>query len=132
MVLVDWRDDFKIGIDSVDYEHRQMIELINAVHEKLSHDAPKNEVLDFLGEVFTRISAHFALEEKIMRSWKYDQYDDHKADHERLLDEIRDIMDGYEAGTIAAAEAELSARLNAWFTDHFKTKDSRLHRHLGV
>ncbi|MBI2977298.1 MAG: hypothetical protein HYY38_00340 [Rhodospirillales bacterium] len=35
MVLVDWRDDFKIGIDSVDYEHRQMIELINAVHEKL-------------------------------------------------------------------------------------------------
>jgi hemerythrin len=132
MALVEWRDDFKIGIDSVDYEHRQMIELINAVHEKLSEDAPKNHILDFLGEVFTRISAHFALEEKIMRSWQYDHYEDHKADHERLLDEIRDIMDGFEAGSIAAAEAELSARLNSWFADHFKTKDARLHRHLGV
>lgn len=132
MTLVEWRDDFKIGIDSVDYEHRQMIELINDVHAKLSADAPKNEILDFLGEVFTRISAHFALEEKIMSSWKYDQYEEHKADHEHLLDEIRDIMDGFEAGTIAAAEQELSGRLNAWFTDHFKTKDARLHRHLGV
>ncbi len=132
MALVEWRDDFKIGIDSVDYEHRQMIELINDVHAKLSNDAPQNEILAFLGEVFTRISAHFALEERIMRGWQYDQYEDHKADHERLLDEIRDIMDGFEAGTIAAAERELSARLNAWFTEHFKTKDARLHRHLGV
>jgi len=132
MVLVEWRDDFKIGIDSVDYEHRQMIELINAVHGKLSDDAPKNLILDFLGEVFTRISAHFALEERIMSNWKYDQFEDHKADHERLLDEIRDIMDGFEAGTIAAADAELSERLNAWFTNHFKTRDARLHRHLSV
>lgn len=132
MAFVEWRDDFKIGIDSVDYEHRQMIELINDVHAKLSADAPKNQILDFLGEVFTRISAHFALEERIMRGWKYDQYEEHKADHERLLDEIRDIMDRYEAGNSAAAEAELSARLNAWFTEHFKTKDARLHKHLGV
>ena len=132
MTLVEWRDDFKIGIDSVDYEHRQMIDLINAVHEQLSVDAPKNQILDFLGEVFTRISAHFALEERIMRGWKYDQLDEHKADHERLLDEIRDIMDGFESGTIPAAEMELSLRLNAWFTDHFKAKDARLHRHLGV
>lgn len=132
MVLVEWRDSFKIGIESVDYEHRQMIELINAVHEKLSDDAPKSQVLDVLGEVYARISAHFALEERIMQSANYDLYEDHKADHERLLDQIRDIMDGYENGTIPTAESELSMRLNSWFTDHFKTKDARLHRHLGV
>jgi hemerythrin len=38
-------------------------------------------------------SAHFALEERFMREHGYDQLALHKADHERLLDEIREIMD---------------------------------------
>ena len=31
-----------------------------------------------------------------MRERRYDQLIQHKADHERLLDEIRDIMDDFE------------------------------------
>jgi len=50
-------------------------------------------VMDFLGELYARIAAHFALKEKIMRDNGYDEYHDHKADHERLLDDIRDLMD---------------------------------------
>ena len=84
---------------------------------------------DFLGEIYTRISAHFALEEKIMRARKYDQYADHKADHERLLDEIREIMDDYEDKRIYQ-DAILADRLRHWFGDHFRTKDARLHRFL--
>ncbi len=31
-----------------------------------------------------------------MRDNDYDEYRDHKADHERLLDDFRDLMDDYE------------------------------------
>jgi len=131
MVLVEWRDDFRIGIDSIDFEHRQMIQLLNDLHESLSGDCSKDEVIGFLGEVFARISAHFALEEKIMRARRYDQLEDHKEDHERLLDGIRDIMDGVEQGRISTVDEELPRHLEPWFSVHFKTKDARLHRFLG-
>ena len=131
MALIQWRDEFKVGVASVDYEHEAMIALLNDLHAKLEVDADKDTVLDFLGEVLAKISAHFALEEQTMRERGYDQYEDHKADHERLIDEIRDIMDAYESGTDVDYEDTLAARLRDWFTLHFKTKDARLHKMLG-
>ncbi len=130
MPLIEWKDDFSTGFPDVDYEHREMIELINTLHAHLVSGKADMSVLDFLGEIFTKISAHFALEEKIMRNQNYDQYQDHKEDHERLLDEIRDMMDEFEDEATFNEEI-FAERLRLWFTEHFRTKDARLHRHLG-
>jgi hemerythrin len=130
-MLVEWREEYKVDVPSVDHEHRELIGLINEVHERLNTPDSNLDVADFLGEIFARISAHFALEEHIMRTAGYDQYAGHKADHERLLDEIRDIMDDYEDLRLYDEE-RLSERLRLWFTEHFKTHDARLHHHLRV
>ena len=126
MALIDWDERFSVGIASVDHEHREMIRLINELHGQLGGGG---SVAGFLGEIYARISAHFALEEKVMRERRYDQYEDHKADHERLLDEIRDIMDDYEDNRIYEDEI-LAVRLGNWFGGHFRTRDARLHRFL--
>ncbi len=130
MSLIEWKPEFSVGVPAVDYEHRELIELINRLHDNLSDPDSHVTTAEFLGEVYTRISAHFALEEKIMRARNYDEYDDHKADHERLLNEIRDIMDEHDfSGTMD--DRLLALRLQAWFTVHFRTKDARLHKYLG-
>ena len=132
MALIAWRDDFSTGDPAVDFEHRELIDLINELHEKLqagSHSA--EEVEDFLGEINLKISAHFALEERIMREANYDGYGPHKEDHEELLDGIREIMIDYDAGAYAEFEETLARNLNAWFTNHFKTHDAKLHAVFG-
>ena len=130
MALIDWKKEFEIGIPAVDHEHQEIIALINKLHDAMSGDNATISVIDFLGEIYTHISAHFALEEKIMQSHKYDQYTDHKSDHERLLDELRDIMDDYEENAYFS-DKEFATHVERWFTDHFKTRDARLHKHLG-
>jgi hemerythrin len=129
MVLLEWKDHYSVGVPEVDHEHRELIALINRLHAELTRHGAGTSVEEFLGEIYAKISAHFALEEKVMRERHYDQYDDHKADHERLLDEIRDIMDQYEDDA-RFSTADLAARLDGWFSEHFKTKDARLHKHL--
>ena len=129
MNLVEWRDDFKIGIEEVDFEHQELIELINESYNTAKAEDSTMDVMDFLGQIFSQISAHFALEEKVMRELKYDQYEDHKQDHERLLDSIRDIMDDYMEIS-SMDEEKFGERLNKWFTQHFSTKDARLHKFL--
>jgi hemerythrin len=129
--LLEWRDEFRIGIPEVDHEHRELIALINALHMRLGAAGDAVGVGEFLGELHAQISAHFALEEKVMRSRRYAELDSHKQDHERLLDEIRDIMDGYELHGRYDAGA-LSAALDAWFTEHFRTHDARLHHALAM
>ena len=52
------------------------------------------------------------------------------AEHERLLEDIRDLMDQYEDGEVVDVDA-FAVRLDAWFSTHFRTRDARLHRRLG-
>ena len=129
MALVDWCEEFSVGLPAVDHEHRELIDLINQVHARLGERPGEQAVSEILGEIHARISAHFALEEKIMREAGYDRYALHKEDHERLLDEIRDLMEAYEDRT-GFDEAAFGARLGAWFTVHFRTEDARLRKNL--
>jgi len=127
MSVLQWREEFNVGVEEVDHEHRELIELIRTLQLNLQEGADTSDIVDVLGEIFAQISAHFALEEKMMRETHYDAYADHKEDHETLLDDLRDIMDEVEDDGVLD-EARLTDDLDRWFSDHFKTHDAKLHR----
>jgi hemerythrin len=131
MSLLEWRDEFRIGIAEVDHDHRMLIALINSLHERCVDSQEGAGIGQFLGELHAQITAHFALEEKVMRSRRYEGLADHKQDHERLLDEIREIMDRYELHGRYDARA-LGTALEEWFGEHFRTRDARLHAALAA
>ncbi|MBU2676569.1 MAG: hemerythrin family protein [Gammaproteobacteria bacterium] len=119
-----------VGVAAVDFEHRELIELINGLDVDMQGYATKTRVVETLGEIYARISAHFALEEKIMRDANYDGYATHKQDHELLLDEMLNIIDSVDdAGRYD--RTALSRSLDSWFSGHFRTHDARLHQRLG-
>ena len=130
MSLLKWKPAYSLAIPSVDLEHREMIALINDCYERLGSGGDEGAIEDFLGEIHSGISAHFALEEQMMYKAAYPEYEAHKADHEKLLDEIRELMDVFfddpEAGT-----RQLQFSLGNWFGRHFATFDARLHDHFG-
>jgi hemerythrin len=126
MTLIEWKEQYNLGVPAIDHEHRELIDLINELYGNVTGPGTDITVMDFLGELYTKISAHFALEEKIMRDSHYDEYRDHKTDHERLLDDIRDLMDDYEDGVYVDVEG-FGARLDEWFSEHFRIRDARLH-----
>ena len=130
MGLLHWEKRYSVGVEAVDHEHRELVDLINRLYEEARSKGSKVAVLGFFGDLFKSISAHFALEERIMRERGYDQLLQHKDDHERLLDEIRDIMEDYEV-TDLLDEQLLSQRLDAWLSRHFETHDARLHHAFG-
>jgi hemerythrin-like metal-binding protein len=130
MTTIEWRPEFATGIPEVDHEHRELIGWIDRTLA-LSGDptAAKSAVIGMLGEIYAKISAHFALEERVMRDRHYDRFNDHKADHERLLDDIRGIMDHVEGGG-SVVEEYFATRLTEWFGLHFRTHDARFHKAL--
>jgi hemerythrin len=130
MSLINWRDEFSVGVAAVDFEHRQLIDLINGLDAEMREYATQSTVVKTLGEIYARISAHFALEEKIMREAGYDGFAAHKQDHELLLDELLDVIDSVDrAGRYD--RTGLSRDLDRWFSDHFRTHDARLHQKLS-
>ena len=131
MARIEWKPEYSVGIEAVDHEHRELIDLVNRIHDALEDGRPADEVEEVFGDLFRAISAHFALEEKFMREHGYDQLRQHKGEHEHLLDELREIMDDYRAGRAGPA-GRLTTVVERWFADHFRTHDARLHQRLGA
>ncbi|HSG59736.1 MAG TPA: bacteriohemerythrin [Woeseiaceae bacterium] len=126
MTLIKWTDEFSLGIDEVDEEHKSLIELINGLYDVIQVGADYVQVVELLGEIYSQIAVHFAHEEDMMQESGYAHFEEHREDHETLLDDLREIMDEVEAdGSFDVGE--LSGDLNRWFVDHFRTHDARLY-----
>jgi len=131
MTLLTWKPEYSVGIESVDFEHREMIELINTIYEAIEDKKDPELIEHFLGEVHATISAHFALEERVMRNANYDEFEAHKEDHEELLDQILDLMDKFFDVPEKGLQL-LQENLSDWFAGHFSTFDARLHGKLDI
>ena len=132
MTLIRWRDEYRTGIPSVDEEHKELVELINALTMELRGDLHTIENIEnYLGEIHTKIAEHFALEERFMEDHSYSHYEAHKQDHERLLEELRHIMETFRHGSYLRFEQLLVQHLNDWFMVHFTTHDQLLHDEFG-
>jgi hemerythrin len=130
MSLIVWRDEFSVGVESVDHEHRELIELINKLDDAMQNDVQHDTVVSSLGEIYAQVASHFALEEKIMRDTHYSDFVAHKENHELLLDELLDTIDSVDDSGSYDRMA-LAEGLDQWFSDHFRTHDAKLHRKLG-
>ena len=131
MTLLTWKPEYAVGVESVDFEHQEMIELINTIYDAIEDKKDLASIEHFLGEVHATISAHFALEERVMRNANYDEFEAHKEDHEELLDEIRTLMDEFFDVPDKGLQ-QLQKNLSDWFAGHFSTFDARLHGKLDI
>jgi len=130
MNLINWKEEFSVGVVEVDHEHQELIESINNLHRSVQEGVTRKQVIEGLGDIYAQIAAHFALEEKFMRDSRYPAYGAHKADHEALLDDLRDIMDEVEDDG-DFDDRRLAIDLDRWFSDHFRNHDAKLHNHAG-
>lgn len=121
MTTVDCKTTFQGGIRILDAEHRKHVELIQQLSEC---DAT---MIELLGNLYASYTKHFAYEEAIMRAQCYDGYDEHQADHQRLLDEITTAMFQYRSGQ-PHDNVRVAKKLAESFRDHLLKYDQCCHR----
>ena len=121
-----WSDDFLIGIEEIDYEHRRLVDDINKLHRELLEHVDMERIENTLGRIHARMQAHFALEEHVMVSHDYPHYPEHKAEHERLLDEYTELMTKFERGPNLVDQEAMEGMLRRWIVDHILTSDKKM------
>lgn len=126
MSLLDWKEEYLLGIDFIDFEHRDLFERINDLCAKCVAHGGSADVEDCMGRLHARLAAHFALEEKAMREMKNPYYEGHKAEHERFLDEITGAMMEFGEGTDQDEIMVFAERVRGWIVNHITTYDRQL------
>ena len=130
MSLLEWKEQYSLGNEALDHEHKELIRLINEVHTEIGKPGGEDDqarVMEGLEKILSAVSAHFALEEKEMQVEGYPDFPTHKADHEKLLDELYDLIEVVEETGVQDIRDGVSAILEAWFSVHFQTFDRDYH-----
>jgi hemerythrin-like metal-binding protein len=124
MAYFDWNPVLDTGITGIDYDHHKLVDALNGIHDLIVHGAPPATIGDALADFHTAAAAHFALEERILEDERHPDLAVRRRTHYRLLDEVRDIMDAYDAGEFSPGE-RLPETLRQWLSEAIEM-DARL------
>ncbi len=126
MPLLEWDDAYLLNIDALDYEHKDLFESINEVYAQCSRRADFDTVDDCLSRLHARLAAHFALEERTMRDMRNPHYAEHKAEHDRFLDEVTAVLAEFGEDFTHENIDALAHRVHDWIVGHITTFDRQL------
>ena len=121
---VEWKDEYSVGIDSIDLQHKKLLGLINQLQTAVNHstgEAFEHEVLDALVD-YTK--THFTYEEGLLVQNDYPDYGPHKAQHEEMIKEVEQVLAGYKNDPDAAME-EAVDYLKNWLINHINGTDKK-------
>lgn len=132
MELMHWDEKYCVGLREIDDEHRSLIKSVNELHAAIEARMDREEIKGFFARVEREIGAHFDHEERLMREYDYQAYEEHRADHQRLLEDIEDIAKDFADGVFDYdPDKALGRRLTDWFMDHVRKHDAPMCKFLS-
>jgi hemerythrin len=121
------REGYEIGIESIDKEHKEMIdafeELYNRMHKGLGHKY-YDELLAFLDKY---IDNHFVNEEKFQEEIDYPDLEEHKKLHEEFKETILAIEEKHKNKEVSDKDLiEINLTIKEWLVEHILIEDRKI------
>lgn len=120
--LIEWTDDFSVGVHEIDEQHKRLVSMLNRLNEAMKLGRGKQVVDQILFNLGDYVQRHFATEEAYMEAVNYPELERHKDIHRRLTAKVKDYMERYEKGEPGLA-LELLDFLTGWLKNHILQTD---------
>jgi hemerythrin len=125
---LEWEPSLSMGVDTLDLQHRELIDRINDLRTAVSQGQARTEtgrMIEFLDEY---VKVHFTMEETLMKRKKYRDYVSHRQEHLNFLTMFLEMKKQYEAlaaegAVLSFLAVELDRKLGAWLIEHIAKVD---------
>jgi hemerythrin-like metal-binding protein len=119
---LSWQDSYSVGIESIDNDHKKLIHLINNLQTAIDYKTDKLFEKQTLDEVIDYTRYHFKREEELMENHGYAEIVPHKAQHEKMIEQVGAFTQAYEKDDSGAIESLLDY-LKSWLIKHINGTD---------
>lgn len=126
-MFIEWQDRFNVGVERMDVQHRQLINLLNTLYDGVTADIPPAQVWPLL-EGFNRYADnHFDTEQRLARDANVDHLfvERHIIEHEAYRTRMRTFKLQLEKNDKYVA-VQMMSFLSEWWTHHIQTSDKEL------
>jgi len=130
MALVEMTKDLETGHFSIDEQHKELFDRINALHDAVEGEKDVSQIETVFDFLENYVIAHFSMEEKLMIKESYPDYEKHKDKHVYFIKEFMEIRDSFTRNKKDNDYWEdvklMESLLKDWLLNHIKTVDKEL------
>jgi len=124
--VVTWSDAHKLGIGTIDEQHRALAAMVGRVGAEFAAGGDAPRLRASMGELVAFARAHFAAEEALMDRYAIADRAAHKQAHRRLLQDALSLAHASRSSSMMVTVGFL----HEWLLRHVDTADRELARQL--
>jgi len=121
MALIQWTDELSVQIDSIDAQHKKLVDIINAMHEAMQVGKANDFMRRILADLTAYTQDHFAYEERLFKRHGYAQAAVHHDSHAILIEQLKELQGQMEQGR--AISIKVFSFLKKWLSEHILKED---------
>ena len=120
---VVWRDDFSVGFEPIDNQHKELVKMTQALFESCKNGATAADkaFLKTISQAGDYARVHFADEEKYLDQAGFPNLTEHKKKHVDFMDAVLKAIQEFEKGN--TAPLDLARYLKNWLLNHIAKSD---------
>lgn len=126
---LNWSKLYLVGVQKMDQQHQRLVQLMTQLNQSIQAGHGRQVIVPVLRELIDYTRTHFVDEEQLMLENDFPEYDAHKKDHDRFIQEVaRDTREFLEGKSVPSMK--LMNFLAQWLVDHIMGYDKQLGRYL--
>jgi hemerythrin len=124
MGLINCNSLLSVGIEQFDAEHRQLVSIINQLHEAIKAGSGAQAVQTTLLQLLEFAKRHFLAEEQLMEQYEFPLLKEHRQAHQAILDRLAQFQAELQQA-VQPMQHNLMQFLLDWLVNHTKTVDKQ-------
>lgn len=124
MAFLNWNESLSVKINSIDDQHKKLIELINRFYEQVSHRTNDENISILIKGMKEYTQMHFDYEERYMQQFSYPDYTAHKREHDLFIAKVADVEEKFSKGKVILS-FEITSFLKDWIKNHIQGSDKK-------
>lgn len=124
-----WDDTLSVEIEEIDDDHRRLTDLFNLLNHSVEAGDAREYIDALLEELISCTVWHFRHEERLMIKYQYAGFQEHKVEHNELIDAVKELQQKFLSEKRVPSEQDLEF-LELWLTRHILSTDMELGRYL--
>ncbi|MCP4129287.1 MAG: bacteriohemerythrin [Gammaproteobacteria bacterium] len=126
MKAFQWDDRLSIGIQSLDNDHKHIIDLINSLAEAMAANECAEKLPEIFDQLVNYVLTHFDREDQLMQRAQYPGLKEHRLQHEKLASKLTLLKEQANSQDMGFMSFELAEFLRSWLLNHIAMDDLQL------
>jgi methyl-accepting chemotaxis protein/hemerythrin len=122
MLLIQWNRELSVGIDSIDAQHKKLVNMINTLNEALAEGETNDALIAIFDELADYTVNHFGYEEKLFAKHAYEQTVAHINEHHAMIEQVQKLRQKMADGDFMIG-LEVMVFLKDWLLNHILKTD---------